>query len=282
MGKDYYKILGVPREASAEDIKKAYRKLALKWHPDRVAPEKKEEAQTKFQDIGEAFEVLSDPEKKRIYDQIGEEGLKGGAGAGADPNESFPGASFHFNGMPRNGQSFHFANADDIFRNFFGTGDPFQAEGSDPFGNSGFSFMRGMRGMGGMPMGGMGGMPMGGMGGGMNSSDSYSGRMRKADPITHELKVSLEDLYTGTTKRVRITKKIADSSGQMISAAVEKEINVRPGWKNGTKITFEKEGDELPGNFYLFFTFISSLMSSFRSNTSRYYICYTNKITRTF
>lgn len=243
MGKDYYKILGVPRDASPEDIKKAYRKLALKWHPDRVAPEKKDEAQTKFQDIGEAFEVLSDPEKKRIYDQVGEEGLKGGASS-ADSNESFPGGSFHFNGMPRNGQSFHFANADDIFRNFFGTGDPFQAEGSDPFGNSGFSFM-----MGGMPGATrMRGMPMGGMGG-MNSSESHSGRMRKADPITHELKVSLEDLYSGTTKRVRITKKIADSSGQIVSAAVEKEINVRAGWKNGTKITFEKEGDELPGNF---------------------------------
>jgi DnaJ-class molecular chaperone len=70
MGKDYYKILGVSRSASQEEIKKAYRKLALKWHPDRVAPEKKDEAQAKFQEIGAAFDVLSDPEKKRIYDQV--------------------------------------------------------------------------------------------------------------------------------------------------------------------------------------------------------------------
>jgi DnaJ-class molecular chaperone len=62
MGKDYYKILGVTKSASEEDIKKAYKKMAMKWHPDRC---NKPEAQEKFQEIGEAFEVLSDNEKKR-------------------------------------------------------------------------------------------------------------------------------------------------------------------------------------------------------------------------
>jgi curved DNA-binding protein CbpA len=62
--KDYYKILGVKRGADESDIKKAYRKLALEWHPDRVSEDQKAEAQRRFQDIGEANEVLTDPEKK--------------------------------------------------------------------------------------------------------------------------------------------------------------------------------------------------------------------------
>jgi len=256
MGKDFYKILGVAKDASQEDIKKAYRKQALKWHPDRCAPDKKEEAQKKFQDIGEAFEVLSDPEKKKIYDQVGEEGLRGGVpeGDGEGVPGGMPGgAQFHFGGMPGGGgKTFHFtsSNADDIFKSFFGTGDPFQAEGMDPFGGGGgmpFNFM-----MGGMPgmssrMGGMNGGRGGGMGGmGGSARQSQQGMMKKAEAVHHPLKVSLEDLYTGVTKRVRITKKIADASGQMVSASVDKEIQVKAGWKDGTKITFEREGDEYP------------------------------------
>jgi DnaJ family protein B protein 4 len=127
MGKDYYRTLGVSKDASPEDIKKAYRKLALKWHPDRVVPEKKDEAQKKFQEVGEAFEVLSDPEKKRVYDQVGEEGLKGGF---AESESAPPGAQFRNSGSMPRGAGFHFMDADDIFRNFFGTTDPFQAEES--------------------------------------------------------------------------------------------------------------------------------------------------------
>jgi len=74
--KDYYEILGVPRDASPEEIKKAYRRLAVKYHPDRN-PENKKEAEEKFKEISEAYEVLIDPEKRRIYDQYGHEGLKG-------------------------------------------------------------------------------------------------------------------------------------------------------------------------------------------------------------
>lgn len=71
---DYYEILGVKRDASAEDIKKAYRKLALKWHPDRHQGEQaKQEAQKTFQRMSEAYEVLSDPEKRKKYDQFGKD-----------------------------------------------------------------------------------------------------------------------------------------------------------------------------------------------------------------
>lgn len=74
MGKDYYKILGLARGVNEDDIKKAYRKMALKYHPDK---NKAPGAEEKFKEIAEAYEVLSDKRKREIYDQYGEEGLKG-------------------------------------------------------------------------------------------------------------------------------------------------------------------------------------------------------------
>ena len=80
MGKDYYAVLGCDKKATADELKKAYRKLALKWHPDRCPPDKKDAAQKKFQEVGEAFEVLSDPEKRAVYDQVGFDGQQSDAG----------------------------------------------------------------------------------------------------------------------------------------------------------------------------------------------------------
>ncbi len=71
MGKDYYKTLGVDKGANEDQLKKAYRKMALKWHPDRNQ-DKKEKAEEMFKEVNEAFEVLSDPKKRQIYDQFGE------------------------------------------------------------------------------------------------------------------------------------------------------------------------------------------------------------------
>merc|ERR1712170_317154 len=87
MGKDYYKILGVARGASDDEIKKAYRKLALKYHPDKNQTAGAEE---KFKEIGEAYDVLSDPKKKQVYDQYGEEGLKGGMGSSGGAGGGMP------------------------------------------------------------------------------------------------------------------------------------------------------------------------------------------------
>ncbi|CAE8593385.1 unnamed protein product, partial [Polarella glacialis] len=94
-GKDYYRMLGVGRGASPQQIKKAYRKLSLKWHPDKN-PDKKEAAQKKFMEISTAYEVLSDPKTKAKYDKFGEAGLKengggsgGGRPGGPDPFEMF-------------------------------------------------------------------------------------------------------------------------------------------------------------------------------------------------
>jgi DnaJ homolog subfamily A member 2 len=79
---DYYSVLGVSKEASANDIKKAYKKAALKHHPDRN-PNNKGEAEAKFKEIGKAYQVLSDESKRKQYDMFGEEGLEGSAGMSA-------------------------------------------------------------------------------------------------------------------------------------------------------------------------------------------------------
>lgn len=77
--RDYYEVLGVPKTAGADDIKKAYRRLALKYHPDRN-PTDKDEAGEKFKEASEAYEVLSDTEKRARYDRFGHEGVKFGSG----------------------------------------------------------------------------------------------------------------------------------------------------------------------------------------------------------
>lgn len=77
MGKDYYRVLGITKAATDEEIKKAYRKLALRYHPDK---NKAAGAEDKFKEIAEAYEVLSDKKKRDIYDKYGEDGLKGSRG----------------------------------------------------------------------------------------------------------------------------------------------------------------------------------------------------------
>lgn len=71
MGKDFYKVLGVSADSNEDEIKKAYRKMALKFHPDKNSDA---DAEDKFKEIAEAYEILADPKKKSIYDQYGEEG----------------------------------------------------------------------------------------------------------------------------------------------------------------------------------------------------------------
>jgi len=102
--KDYYKILEIERSSDESQIKKAYRKMAVKFHPDKN-PNDKENAEARFKEINQAYEILSDPEKRKMYDQFGEEGLKNGNGEGGFPFQS--------------------SNPDDIFKMFFGDQVPF-------------------------------------------------------------------------------------------------------------------------------------------------------------
>ncbi|CAA0824336.1 Chaperone protein dnaJ 2 [Striga hermonthica] len=134
----YYEILGVPKTASPDDLKKAYKKAAIKNHPDKGGdPEK-------FKELAHAYEVLSDPDKREIYDQYGEDALKEGIGGGGGMHDPF-----------------------DIFSSFFG-GSPFGAGGGSSRGR----------------------------------------RQRRGEDVVHPLKVSLEDLYLGTTKKLSLSRNV--------------------------------------------------------------------------
>lgn len=103
--RDPYEVLGVERNASPEDLRKVFQKLARKWHPD-VNPGNKEEAEAQFKEIAQAYEILSDPEKRRAYDQFGFAGVGASAGSGPD----FGGFDF----------SQGFGGFEDLFSAFFG------------------------------------------------------------------------------------------------------------------------------------------------------------------
>jgi len=163
---DCYRVLGVPRDASESQIKKAFRKLARKYHPDKVGEKDKEKAQKKFSQIGTCYQTLSNPDKRKQYDVTGgdpSENDGGGGGGGG-------GANFNFNNF----------NFDDIFSNF---------------GGGGFGGFGGGRGDGGGSGGGF--ESMFGGGGGRQQ------RQQRPDPTPEKLEVTLDDLWNApTTKRV--------------------------------------------------------------------------------
>uniref|UniRef100_A0A6N2K7I8 J domain-containing protein n=1 Tax=Salix viminalis TaxID=40686 RepID=A0A6N2K7I8_SALVM len=271
MGVDYYKILQVDKTAKDDDLKKAYRKLAMKWHPDKN-PNNKKEAEAKFKQISEAYDlyvcmycivdiviwtvqleavmkilnllkflrkVLSDPQKRAVYDQYGEEGLKGqvpppGAGGAG------PGASFFSTGDGPTSFRFNPRNADDIFAEFFGFSNPYGGMGGGGGGGGGVGGMRGARFPGGM-FGDDIFKSYGEGGGSMHQSAP-----RKAAPVENKLRCSLEELYKGASKRMKISREIVDSSGKSVQVEEILTIDIKPGWKKGTKITFPEKGNEMP------------------------------------
>lgn len=124
--RDYYEVLGLSKGADASSIKKAYRKLAKKYHPDTNQGDK--QAEKKFKEVTEAYTVLSDPEKKKMYDQFGHAAFDQGAsgnpfGRGASGNP-FSGGSYQRTYTNGNGgyQEYHFesGNMDDMFGDIFG------------------------------------------------------------------------------------------------------------------------------------------------------------------
>ncbi|XP_017775653.1 PREDICTED: dnaJ protein homolog 1-like [Nicrophorus vespilloides] len=201
MGKDYYAILGVSRNASDEEIKKAYRKLALKYHPDK---NKSPGADEKFKEVAEAYEVLSDKKKKDMYDSYGENGLKGGI-----PGEA-GNFSYTFHGDPRATFAQFFGNSSP-FGNFFETS---AFDTSDDF-----DFLS------------------------LSSPFRKGNKSEQDPPIEYDLYVSLEEIATGCTKKMRISRKVLQGNSTVQEDKVL-TINVKPGWKSGTKITFSQEGDQ--------------------------------------
>lgn len=225
MGKDYYKILGVTKNASAEELKKAYRKMALKWHPDRN-PDNPAKATEMFKEIGEAWDVLSDEKKKKVYDQYGEEGLKGGGGG--DDSEGggggFPGG---FSGFPGVGHTVHFTTSSGGgfpggFR--FSARDPFEMF-SEVFGSDFADFGPHFR---------------------TTTTSTRSAQGPPKDPpIVRDLLLSLDELYLGCSKKMKIERNIKTSSDSRMETKIL-QVDIKPGFKEGTKITFEQSGDERP------------------------------------
>ncbi|XP_017870675.1 PREDICTED: dnaJ protein homolog 1 [Drosophila arizonae] len=209
MGKDFYKTLGISRNAKDDEIKKAYRKLALKYHPDKNKSSKAEE---RFKEVAEAYEVLSDKKKRDIYDQYGEEGLKQGI-PGHPSNQS--GFAYQFHGDPR-ATFAQFFGSSDPFNIFFGENleQTFMMDDNSPrsvWGNAGL----------------------------------FQTRPEQDPPIEHELYVALEDINTGCYKKMQISR-MRMHHGQSRKEVKLLDIEIKPGWKAGTKITFSKEGDEVP------------------------------------
>ena len=117
--RDYYEVLGVNKNATDEELKKAYRKLAKKYHPD-ANPDNKAEAEAKFKEVNEAYETLSDSQKRKMYDQFGPDGPQGFGGGAGGP---FGGQGGYYSYSSSGFDGFSdFGDLGDIFSTFFGGG----------------------------------------------------------------------------------------------------------------------------------------------------------------
>ncbi|KAJ5665073.1 Protein psi1 [Penicillium maclennaniae] len=253
-----YDALSVNPSATQDEIKKAYRKAALKYHPDKNKDNPA--AVEKFKDVSQAYEVLSDPEKRKVYDQFGLEYLMrggpapspgggGAAGAGAGPG-GMPGG-FNFGGMPGGGgtrtfhfstgtggtNGFRFSNADDIFREFA------KAGGGGGGGAGGFEDDDIFSMLGGMGGGGFRSRP---------SAGGFSAKANRAptpEPtvVEKDLPITLEETFNGVTKKVKTKSKAFDPSGKRTGQDVTLEATIKPGLRPGSKIKYKNVGDQEEG-----------------------------------
>lgn len=192
MKRDYYEVLGIGKQADEKEIKRAYRKLAKKYHPDTNPGDK--EAEQKFKEVTEAYNVLSDKEKKKLYDQFGFAAFDEAGNARADAGSGFHSGSFH-RGDGSGYQEFHFegGNMDDMFGDIFGNMFHGGAGKSSSFHSGGFS--------------GFGGN------GGYRQQASYKGEDLHAD-----ITVGFDEAAFGCDKMIHI--QAADGTGSVQSLSV--------------------------------------------------------------
>ncbi|CAA9986425.1 heat shock protein, putative [Plasmodium knowlesi strain H] len=228
---DYYAILGVPKDATENDIKKAYKKLTMKWHPDRhVDPEYKKIAEEKFKIVLEAYEVLSDDYKRRIYDLYGIEVLKGNFTIYDDGEER--GISDHpiFSFYKPN------INASEMLNKFI---DPVKNFSFKSAFNERFQqvsdFINNVKSK-------------------INSPPTPGGTTWDNTPKSCEasLPVTLEELYNGCQKKLKVTRKRYNGPVSYDDQKVL-TVDIKPGLCDGTQIIFQGDGDQVspwiePGN----------------------------------
>lgn len=248
-----YDALGISPTATQDEIKKAYRKSALKWHPDKNKD--KPDAAEKFKEVSQAYEVLSDPEKRKVYDQYGLEFLlRGGpappeGGAGGMPGGGFPGgmpggfqsfgggmpggnrSSFHFSTGGGPG-GFSFSDPDDILRSFARSSGGGGGAGMDQ--DDLFNIL-----------GGQFGRPSGGSRRGTGNFRPQRPESPEVTVLEKDLPITLEEMYNGTTKKMKIKRKVFDpNTGQRTTEDKIIEMTIKPGLKAGSKIKFTGVGDQ--------------------------------------
>lgn len=220
--RDYYEVLGLQKGASTDEIKKAYRKLAIKWHPDRwqqASDAEKKTAEENFKELAEAYGVLSDDNKRARYDQFGHAGMSGSGFGGAGGGGGFGGFGADFDPM-------------DIFNAFFGGG----ARG----GRSGRTYT--YTNMGGNPFGG------GGFGGFADAFGGGFGRQAvKGQDLNITLKVTLDEVVNGVEKKVKIRHTVADANGEVRQIEDIIPIKLPKGVMEGQKFKAKGKGNAAPG-----------------------------------
>ncbi|KAL9185721.1 hypothetical protein ACHAXT_003498 [Thalassiosira profunda] len=246
----YYDVLGVDKTASDEELRKAYKKGAVKWHPDKHAAKPEAEvkaAEEKFKQISEAYDVLSDAEKRKVYDLYGEEGLKGG---GCPPPQEEPdesGAQGYQNFQPGGGGPFGSGFTGGPSGRPTGAGYTYNGDPHDFFAAFTKASNQRQSSYGETPFEGTGGLEEMLFGGGSGAYHGGSKRHRRAHVPERCCSVpcTLEDMYRGRTRKMKITRKSLTPDRPTEKVL---ELPIRPGFKAGTRITFSGEGDEVePG-----------------------------------